>query len=128
MQHAQPQQSLTGRRVLIVEDEFFVADDLAQAVAQLGGEIVGPVPTCEEALVLLSMAEQIDIAVLDINLEDEAVFPVADALTRQGVPFLFATGYSQATVPPQYQHVPRWEKPFTPEDLAQALPKLMRDC
>jgi DNA-binding LytR/AlgR family response regulator len=69
MRRAQPRQSLTGRRVLIVEDEFFVADDLAQAVAQLGGEIVGPVPTCEEALILLSTAERIDIAVLDINFE-----------------------------------------------------------
>src|SRR3712207_1892302 len=99
MRHAQPQQSLTGRRVLIVEDEFFVADDLAQAVAQLGGEIIGPVPSCEEALVLLSTAERVDLAVLDINLEDETVFPVADTLTKKGVPYLFATGYSQDTVP-----------------------------
>jgi CheY-like chemotaxis protein len=126
MMSANPQPSLSGRRVLVVEDEFFVADDLVQAITQLGAEIIGPVPTRDEALDLLATAGQIDLAVLDINLEDEAVYPVADALAARGVPFLFATGYSQALVPARYQHVPRWEKPFDPQALAQALPSLMR--
>ena len=114
--HSQP--SLSGRRVLVVEDEFFLADDLAQAVAQLGAE---------EALALLAAAGKVDLAVLDINLEDEAVFPVADVLAEQGVPFLFATGYDQASIPARYQHVPRWEKPFDPQSLAQVLPAFMRE-
>jgi len=127
MMSAHPQPSLTGRRVLIVEDEYFLADDLGRALAQLGAEVLGPVPTRDEALDLLATAEPIDLAVLDINLEDEAVFPVADFLIAQGVPFLFATGYSRAQVPARYQHVPRWEKPFDPQTLAEALPKLLRD-
>jgi CheY-like chemotaxis protein len=124
---AHPQQGLTGCRVLIVEDESFLADDLAQAVAQLGAEVIGPVPTRDEALALLATGAKIDLAVLDINLENEAVFPVADILTERGVPFLFATGYSPASVPAQYQHVSWWEKPFDPQTLARALSKLMRN-
>ncbi|GEO18118.1 response regulator [Microvirga aerophila] len=127
MSRTHPQPSLTGRRVLVVEDEFFVADDLVQALTRLGAEVLGPVPTRDEALDLLATAEKIDLAVLDINLEDEAVYPVADLLAAQGVPFLFATGYSQAAVPTQYRHVPRWEKPFNPQTLADALPALLRD-
>jgi CheY-like chemotaxis protein len=123
--HSQP--SLNGRRILVVEDEFFVADDLVQALTRLGAEVLGPVPTREEALQILATAGPIDLAVLDINLEDEAVYPVADLLAIQGVPFLFATGYSRALVPAQYQHVPRWEKPFDPQTLAQALPNLLQD-
>jgi CheY-like chemotaxis protein len=127
MMSAHPQPSLSGRRVLVVEDEFFLADDLVQAITQLGAEVLGPVPTRDEALDLLATAGPIDLAVLDINLEDEAVYPVADLLVARGVPFLFATGYSRALVPTQYQHVPRWEKPFDAQTLAQALPRLMRD-
>ena len=122
--HAQP--SLRGRRVLVVEDEYFVADDLGRALTQLGAEVLGPVATREEAFELLSTGERIDLAVLDINLEGEPVFPVADTLIEQGVPFLFATGYDQSAIPAQYQQVPRWEKPFAPEALAQALSVIMR--
>jgi two-component SAPR family response regulator len=121
-----PSPSLAGRRVLIVEDEYFLADDLSQAVAQLEAEVLGPVATCEDAFDLLSTGEQIDLAVLDINLEGEAIFPFADTLIEQGVPFLFATGYDQVSVPARYQHVPCWEKPFDPHTLARALAKFMR--
>ena len=115
---------LTGRRVLVVEDEFFIADDLARALTALGAEVVGPVPTRDEALEELSGAGRIDLAVLDINLRGEPVFPVADALAASGVPFVFATGYEEATVPERFRHVPRWEKPFNPDALARALPQL----
>jgi CheY-like chemotaxis protein len=126
MMSAHPQPSLTGRRVLVVEDEYFLADDLGRALTQLGAEVLGPVATREEAFELLASGERIDLAVLDINLQGESVFPVADTLLEQGVPFLFATGYDQTAIPLQYQQVPRWEKPFAPEALAQALSMIMR--
>ncbi len=117
--------TLTNRRVLVVEDEYFIADDMARALKKLGAEVVGPVPTKDKALALVSSDQRIDAAVLDINLKGETVFPVADALKQQGVPFVFATGYDQRSVPPAYDGVPRWEKPFDPQELVKALPSLL---
>ena len=116
---------LADHRVLIVEDEYFLADDMAQVLQRLGASVVGPVQTPDNALALLA-DEPVDAAILDINLKGEMVFPVADALREQGVPFVFATGYDEAVVPEAYKDVPRWEKPFKPEDLAKALPELVQ--
>lgn len=118
---AEPREALAGRRVLVVEDEYFLADDIARALDRLGAEVVGPVPTLAGALACLD-GELIAAAVLDINLRGEMAWPLADALAARGVPFMFATGYDQATVPAAYRGVPRWEKPFDPESLARALP------
>ena len=114
--------ALTGRRVLVVEDEYFLADDMAQALQKLGAEVVGPVETRDKALALLSSdAGRIDAAVLDINLRGQTAFPVAEALIERGVPVVFATGYDQSSVPSAYKDVPRWEKPFDPHQLAKVL-------
>jgi CheY-like chemotaxis protein len=113
--------TLSHRRVLVVEDEYFLADEMARALQTLGAEVVGPVPTRDKALTLLSSDARIDVAVLDINLRGESVFAVADALTERGVPFVFATGYEPTAVPSAYRAVPRWEKPFDAHDLARAL-------
>lgn len=113
------------RRVLVVEDEYFLADDIARALVRLGAETVGPVPTRDAALACLEGEGRIDACVLDINLRGEMSFAVADALLARGVPFVFATGYDQALVPAAYGHIRRWEKPFHPERLAQALQSLM---
>lgn len=115
---------LQGCRVLVVEDEFFIADDLAVALAARGAEVVGPAPTGEAALAFLDGGGRIDLAVLDINLQGRLVFPVADLLAARAIPFLFATGYTAASVPARFQGVPRWEKPFDPAALADSLPAL----
>src|SRR3712207_8803154 len=73
---------LTGRRILVVEDEYFIADDIARALTGLGAEIVGPAPDVESAAALLSQ-RPVDWAVLDINLQGEMVYPVAEALRGQ---------------------------------------------
>jgi CheY-like chemotaxis protein len=117
----EPQTDLTGIHILIVEDDFFIADDMAQAFEQLGAQIVGPVSTIREALLLLGTADGIDAAVLDVDLHGEMSFPVADALKARGVPFVFATGYDRWVVPEKYQDVRRCEKPVTPAKIAQAL-------
>lgn len=118
--------SLVGLRVLVVEDEYFVADDIVRALEKLGADVVGPFASRERAFDAFGSGTHIDVAVLDINLRGDAVFPLADVLRERGVPFVFATGYDEASVPPPYRDVPRWEKPFDPGELVKALPRLVR--
>jgi CheY-like chemotaxis protein len=115
--------ALRGRRILIVEDEFIVAYDLAQSFEQVGAEVVGPVGSVASALALLATETTLHIAVLDINLGSEKVYPVADAMRERGVPFVFATGYDQAAIPGTYHDVPRFEKPLDIQGLARVLPR-----
>ncbi len=123
---ANPSATLAGRRVLVVEDEYFIADDIARALRKLGAEVIGPLPSRDEALDAFSSQGRIDAAVLDINLRGEVIYPLADALRQRGVPFVFATGYDAASIPEPYRCVARWEKPFDPHALAAALPALAR--
>lgn len=116
-------QQLSGQRILIVEDEYFVADDLAQQLEAAGAEVMGPAPTLERAVELLE-AEEPDAAVLDINLRGERVYPLADDLKRRGVPFVFATGYDARVIPDAYASVPRCEKPVSREAVVSALQNL----
>jgi CheY-like chemotaxis protein len=120
-----PQGPLANRRVLVAEDEYFIARDIAQALHILGAEVVGPVPSRDEVQAILATGERLDAAILDINLNGEMVFPVVEALTAQGIPVVFATGYDQTTMPAQYQDIPCWQKPFDPQTLVQALPGLV---
>lgn len=115
---------LTGRRVLVVEDEYYIADDLAMALHELGAEVLGPVPTQAGALSAIAGSDRIDAAVLDVNLRGETALPVIDALSRSGVPFVFATGYDAQVLPERYRHIPRWEKPYDAARLAESLPQV----
>jgi len=85
--------SLAGRRLLVAEDEPLLALELEESLRGLGCEVLGPVSTLEEALHLAAEPGRIDAAVLDINLGGRPSFPVADHLTRRGVPVVFTTGY-----------------------------------
>lgn len=97
-------------RVLIVEDEHLVALALADDLEEAGATVVGPAATVDRALSLVEQHE-LDAAVLDIRLDTQLVFPVADTLIARGVPFLFTTGYDAGAVPADYAHVPKCEKP-----------------
>lgn len=103
---------LRGRRVLVVEDEYMLAEDLREGLEQQGAEVAGPVSTVAEALELLGQEPAPDFAILDINLQGETVYPVAVALRARGIPFLFATGYEAWAIPEAYADVPRAEKPL----------------
>jgi len=98
-------------RVLIVEDDYFIAHDLAKVVEQAGLEIVGPVPTLSRALVALDQ-ERLDLAVLDINLDGDKVYEVADAMIGRSIPIMFVTGYDRASIPERYRTVPLCLKPI----------------
>jgi CheY-like chemotaxis protein len=117
---------LAGQRVLVVEDEFFIADDLAHALHGLGAEVIGPVPGKQDALNLIATNGRIDFAVLDLNLHGDTSYAVGDALAERGVPFVLATGYAREILPSRFRDRPYWEKPFDPRMLAHALRDIPR--
>jgi len=113
--------ALGGRHILVVEDEYLLAADLAQTLEELGAVVVGPAATVERALALVEAEDRLDGAVLDLNLGGERAYPVADALVARGVPFVFVTGYDDGVVPAAHVQAPRCEKPFDPAVLARTL-------
>lgn len=112
---------LAGRRILVVEDDFVIADALAMFLKAYGAEIAGPVGGTKGALALIAADERIDRAILDINLRGETIYPVADALRSRNVPMVFLTGYDETAVAPGYADVPRFQKPAVPDALIRAL-------
>ena len=115
------EQTLAGCAILVLEDEYYAASDIKRELARVGATVIGPAATLDIGLDLIASAARIDGALLDINLGGEMVFPAADALQKRGVPFLFATGYDQSMIPPQFGGVLRCEKPIGPEKLTRAL-------
>lgn len=117
---------LFGKRVLVVEDVYFIADDLRQALAGAGAEVVGPLAEVRQAHAVLEAGLALDAAVLDVNLQDERIYPVAEMLLARGVPVVFATGYGQAAIPHRFAAVPLWEKPYDYEHLVADLGNRLR--
>lgn len=109
-----------GRRVLIVEDELMIRMLLEGMLTDLGHTVAAEAGTIEEALKLAREAE-FDVAVLDVNLNNRPITPVAEVLVKRGVPFVFASGYGQRGVPEPYRNNPTLQKPFQVEALAQAI-------
>ncbi len=107
-------------RVLIVEDDYFIATDLARGFEAAGLDIVGPVPSLRKALETVRQ-ERIDAAVLDINLDGEKVYEVADALIERGLPVVFVTGYERPSLPDRYGDVPLCVKPVDSAKVVEAL-------
>jgi CheY-like chemotaxis protein len=117
---------LAGRRILVVEDEYLIAMDLKRWLRGAGVEVIGPVPSVEQALDLIEEGA-LDAAVLDINLGNgEVVYPVADRLSALGVPYLFATGDIRVRDDPAYRYRPRLEKPILDPELLRAVERLIR--
>ena len=84
---------LQGRHVLVVEDEYLLAEDLRMTLERYGAEVLGPVPSVGEAMASIADHPELDGAVLDMNLRGNMVFPVADMLVARGITFFFTTGY-----------------------------------
>ena len=115
---------LSGRRVLVVEDEVMVAWTLEDMLADLGCEVVGPAARVDQALAMIE-AVAVDAAVLDVNLNGERSYPVADALAARGVPFVFSTGYNKSSLHAGYLGFPMLQKPFERSQLGDALARLL---
>lgn len=115
--------SLTGRCILVVEDESLIAMLVEDALTDAGAEVLGPAATVEEALALFE-GRKPDAAVLDINLAGQVSTPVADLLADQGIPFVVATGYGAAGLPERHRGVPVLAKPYDPQELVAALARI----
>ena len=116
---------LTGRRILIVEDEMLVSMVIEEALKDLGCDVVGPVATRDQALAL-AKAEALHGALLDVNLGGEPVYPVADALSQRGIPFAFVTGYGQSGIADRYAAIPTLVKPFQLSTVERILGELVK--
>lgn len=112
---------LEGRRLLVLEDEFFLAEDMTRGLQEQGAEVIGPAGDIDRALDLLDGTPRLDGAVLDINVRGEMAYPVADALIARRIPFVFVTGYDKAVIPRRYADVIRCEKPVSARDVGRAL-------
>src|SRR5262249_23758110 len=103
------------RRVLVVEDEMLIGMLLEDMLGDLGVKVVGVIPRVNDALAA-AQREAFDFAILDVHLNGQAVFPVADLLIERGIPFVFATGYGERGLPEKYRERPILQKPFAKED------------
>lgn len=108
-------------RILVAEDEYIVAFDLCAELVSLGIEVVGPAASVDQALDLATTTIPLHGAVLDVNVGGRNVFPVADALARRSIPFIFATGYDRSVLPPKYQAIPQVDKPMDADQLEDAI-------
>jgi DNA-binding response OmpR family regulator len=117
---------LSGHRVLVVEDEYFLADDIVRALIALGAQAIGPYGDVNEATDAVDRDIAIDAAIVDINLRDELVFPLARILRARKVPFVFMTGYDRTSIDTEFQDVPLWGKPLDVKALAGKLTSMIR--
>ena len=117
--------ALAGKRVLIVEDELLVALMLEDFLCDFGCDVVGPCGTVENALHAVR-TEELDLAVLDVNLAGERVYPVAEALAERHIPFLFLSGYGEDAIPPGHPGWKVFAKPFRGPELAGMMTAALR--
>jgi CheY-like chemotaxis protein len=110
----------TPLRILVVEDEALTSMVIHRLVEALGGSVVGPAVGVDEALRLIDSGN-VNGAVLDVDLNGQPVYPVADRLSARRIPFVFLTAYGAEGVPPAHADRPVLRKPFHPPHVAVVL-------
>jgi DNA-binding response OmpR family regulator len=116
---------LIGKRILIVEDEPLIAIDLATAIEDVDGVVVGPAGTLLEATTMAE-TERLDGAILDLRLRDALTLSVAESLQKRDVPFVIHSGQAEITLPRNWPSVPIIDKPAPPEQVLRLLAALLR--
>jgi CheY-like chemotaxis protein len=115
---------LKGTRILVVEDEILVSLLIEDALTGCGSDLVGPARTVAEG-VALAQGEALSAAVLDVNVDSEPIYPVADILKRRGIPYLLVTGYRRNELPASQDDALVLEKPFEDTMLLEAVRTLL---
>lgn len=113
-----------GSRLLLVEDELMVGMFMQDLLKTIGYQSTDPISRLSDALAAAAN-ERFEGAVLDMNLNGEFVYPLAELLTKQGVPFVFVTGYAPGSVDPRFAKVPILQKPVLQNELAAALAEIL---
>lgn len=111
---------LSGLRVLVVEDEMMVSMLLEDMLSDFGCTLVGPAVRLEPAMRLVENGG-FDIAILDVNLNGDETYPIADALAARAIPFVFSSGYGARRLRAEYRSTLSLQKPFQPQELEQTL-------
>lgn len=111
---------LNGLRILVVEDEAAISLLLEDMLLDFGCEVIGPAARLSAALEAVAQ-EQVDLAILDVNVAGEPIYPVAEALAQRSIPFVFSTGYGSAGIRDSFRDRPVLQKPFAQNDLKQKL-------
>jgi DNA-binding response OmpR family regulator len=111
---------MAAKRILVVEDEFLIALDIAGTLEQAGLAVIGPVANVGDALSAIAR-EPIDGALLDAHLVGEPAGRIADALIARRIPFAFVSGYGREHLPDAHRNAPLVKKPFTGHDLLAAV-------
>lgn len=120
-------ENLQGLGVLVVEDESMICLLLEDMLQDLGCKVVGTACSFQRALELAEREEGIDVAILDVNLGGQLVFPVADVLARRGIALLFATGAGAGGLPAHWQGHSSVQKPVTVATLASGLDRAIQE-
>ncbi len=111
---------LKGAKVLVVEDEAAISMLLEDMLDDFGCEIVGPAARLATALEM-ARKETFVVAILDVNVAGEPIYPVAEAITQRGLPIVFSTGYGGAGIREPFRDRPVVQKPFSQADLKRTL-------
>ena len=112
--------SLAGLRALVVEDEYFIADDLKRILRSRGADLVILSGSVDDAFRRIGDGG-FEVALLDLNVRGEMTFPVADELVRRSIPFAFVSGYAKSAAPARFARVPLWGKPYDEQRLVDEL-------
>lgn len=111
-------------QVLIVEDEYFLACEIADLIEAAGATVAGPCPSVAKALAQIETTG-CDAAVLDVSLRNESSLAVARVLTERGIPFVIVTGFSESQLPAEMAGAPVLAKPLNGDDLMVHLKRLL---
>lgn len=118
-----PPPTITPRRILLAEDEMLVAMLLEDILIDQGHALIGPLAHLDRAL-QAAQHEAFDLAILDVNLNGQEIYPVAEVLMERGIPFAFSTGYGAQGLAERWQKHPTLQKPYHRDELYRMVDEL----